>query len=56
MRKVTATREERKLREDQFKGLWEEWIPGIEASEVKEARDIFNFWKSAADKEWGKRM
>lgn len=50
--KITATKEERKLWEDQFKGLWEEWIKEIEASGVKEAREIFNFWKSSADKAW----
>jgi TRAP-type C4-dicarboxylate transport system substrate-binding protein len=53
--RTTATKEERKLWEDEFKVLWEAWIKGNEEAGVKEARDIFNFWKSAADKEWAKQ-
>ena len=53
--RVIATREERKLWEDQFKLLWEEWITQLEASGVKEAREIFNFWKNASDKVLEKR-
>jgi TRAP-type C4-dicarboxylate transport system substrate-binding protein len=50
--KVTATKEEKKLWEEKFKILWEEWIAQNEAAGVKEARDIFNFWKREADKSW----
>lgn len=50
--KVSATKEERKLWEEKFKVLWEEWIAQNEAAGIKEARDIFNFWKKAADKSW----
>lgn len=53
--RTTATKEERKLWEDEFKKIWEHWISENEAAGVKNARDIFNFWKSAADKEWAKQ-
>lgn len=53
--RTTATKEERKLWEDEFKILWEDWIARNEAAGVKNARDIFNFWKNAADKEWAKQ-
>ena len=52
--RTTATKEERKLWEDEFKVLWEAWIKGNEEAGVKDAREIFNFWKSAADKAWTK--
>lgn len=52
--RTTATKQERKLWEDEFKETWEEWIAQNEAAGVKEAREIFNFWKDAADKEWAK--
>jgi TRAP-type C4-dicarboxylate transport system substrate-binding protein len=53
--RVSATKEERKLWENAFKKLWEDWIAQNEASGVKDARDILYFWKSAADKEWAKQ-
>ncbi len=53
--RTTATKEERKLWEAEFGKLWEDWISQNEAAGVKNAREIFNFWKSAADKEWSKQ-
>ena len=50
--RTTATKEERKLWENEFKELWEYWISQNEKAGIKEARDIFNFWKSASDKAW----
>lgn len=49
---VKATPEERKAWQSEFKILWDQWIAQAEASGVKEANDIFTFWKSAADKAW----
>ena len=53
--RTTATKAERMLWEKEFKEIQEEWISRNEAAGVKDARDIFNFWKSAADKEWAKQ-
>jgi len=53
--RTTATKDERKLWEDEFKILWEDWITRNEAAGVKNAKEIFNFWKSAADREWAKQ-
>jgi TRAP-type C4-dicarboxylate transport system substrate-binding protein len=50
--KITATEPERALWEEKFKILWEEWIAANEAAGVGEARDVFNYWKSEADKAW----
>lgn len=52
--KVAATKEERRQWEERFKELWEEWIAKNEARGIKEAREIFNFWKNAADKTWAR--
>jgi TRAP-type C4-dicarboxylate transport system substrate-binding protein len=51
-KKVSATKEEKKLWEEKFKILWEEWIAQNEAAGVKDARDMFNFWKREADEAW----
>jgi hypothetical protein len=40
--------------EDEFKIQSEKWIAEREASGIKDIRNIFNFWKSAADKAWAK--
>ncbi|UCD29288.1 MAG: TRAP transporter substrate-binding protein DctP [Planctomycetota bacterium] len=53
--RTTATKEERQLWENEFKAIQEDWIARNEAAGVKNAREIFNFWKSAADKEWAKQ-
>jgi TRAP-type C4-dicarboxylate transport system substrate-binding protein len=50
--KVTPTEKERKLWEDELKVIWEKWTTERDAAGVKEIRDIFNFWKGAADKTW----
>jgi TRAP-type C4-dicarboxylate transport system substrate-binding protein len=52
--RTTATKEERALWEAEFKKIWEDWISQNEKAGVKNAREIFNFWKNAADKEWAK--
>jgi TRAP-type C4-dicarboxylate transport system substrate-binding protein len=51
--KVTVTAEERALWDKEFAVLWEEYIQQNEAAGVTNAREIFNFWKAAADKAWG---
>jgi TRAP-type C4-dicarboxylate transport system substrate-binding protein len=52
--KVTLTEKEKKLWEDEFKIQSDKWIAEREAMGIKDIRNIFNFWKSAADKAWAK--
>ena len=52
--RVKATPEEKKAWEATFKVMWDEWIAQAEASGVKDAKEIFNFWKSAANQAWQK--
>ena len=52
--KVTLTENEKKLWEDEFKIQADKWIAEREAMGIKDIRNIFNFWKSAADKAWAK--
>ena len=52
--KVTPTAAEAALWEDEMAVLWDKWIEENEAAGVSNARDIFNDWKAASDKAWGK--
>lgn len=52
-KKVITTKEEKALWDKGFSPLWETWIADNEKAGVTDAREIFNFWKSAADKAWG---
>jgi hypothetical protein len=52
--KVTPNEKERNLWEDEFKVQSDKWIAEREAFGIKDMKDIFNFWKAAADKAWAK--
>ena len=52
--KVKTNKEERNQWNNVFKIFWDKWITDNEKAGVKEARDIFDFWKSASDMEWQK--
>ena len=49
---VKATPEERKEWESTFKVMWDEWLEQAENMGVKDAKEIFNFWKNAANQAW----
>jgi TRAP-type C4-dicarboxylate transport system substrate-binding protein len=52
--KVTPPETERKLWEEEFKVTSEKWIAEREALGIKDMKNIFSFWKNAADKAWAK--
>jgi len=52
--RVTPTKEEAALWEEQFKILWDAWVAENEANGVTEATEILNWWKGESDKAWAK--
>jgi len=53
---IQATPKERQAWEKEFKVMWDEWFAEAEALGVKNAKEIFNFWKDAANQAWQKRQ
>ena len=52
--RVTPTKEEAALWEEQFRMLWDEWLAQNEANGITEANEILNWWRGESGKAWAK--
>jgi len=51
-KRTSPTKDEKALWDKEFQALWEQYIKEAEAAGFKDARDLFNWWKSQSDKAW----
>jgi TRAP-type transport system periplasmic protein len=53
-KRSTVNKDEKALWDKEFQALWEQYIKEAETAGFKDARDLFNWWKSQSDKAWVK--